>query len=193
MADYTTGTIIKRMRKKQNYTQSTLAEKLGVTDKAVSKWETSKSFPDVTLLQPLAQLLGISVAELLDGRQINNANCSGNTTKTLFYVCPVCGNVVWSLGETMVSCHGITLEPLVAKSADENHCANTVTVEDEYYVTFEHPQSKTHYYSFVVGIYYDKITVQKLYPEQQAEVRLKIGGLQKIYTYCNKHGFFCIK
>ena len=65
-----TGTFICILRKQKGLTQSQLAERIGVTDKAVSRWETGKGFPDVSLLQPLAEALGTSVTELLAGEPL---------------------------------------------------------------------------------------------------------------------------
>lgn len=59
------GAFVAQLRKEQDMTQKELADKLNVTDKAVSKWETGKGFPDVKLLEPLAQALGVSLVELL--------------------------------------------------------------------------------------------------------------------------------
>lgn len=61
------GAFVAQLRKEQNLTQKELADRLHVTDKAVSKWETGKGFPDVKLLEPLAQELGVSLVELLQG------------------------------------------------------------------------------------------------------------------------------
>ena len=63
------GGFIAQLRKEQGLTQKELADKLNVTDKAVSKWETAKGFPDVKLLEPLAQALGVSLVELMQGRR----------------------------------------------------------------------------------------------------------------------------
>ena len=63
------GAFIAQLRKEQELTQKELADKLNVTDKAVSKWETGKGFPDVKLLEPLAQALGVSLVELMQGRR----------------------------------------------------------------------------------------------------------------------------
>lgn len=90
---------IKRLREERGLTQRALAESLGVTDKAVSKWESGRGLPDISLVEPLAQRLGISVAELLAGDIRANANRAGNMLKGVFYVCPICGNVVHALGE----------------------------------------------------------------------------------------------
>lgn len=62
-----TGKLIQELRKEKGLTQMALAEMLGVTDRAVSKWERGKSFPDVSMLKPLAEALDVSVSELLDG------------------------------------------------------------------------------------------------------------------------------
>lgn len=63
------GAFVAQRRKEQNMTQRELAERLNVTDKAVSKWETGKGFPDVKLLEPLSQALGSSLVELLQGER----------------------------------------------------------------------------------------------------------------------------
>ncbi len=67
------GEFISSLRKEKNYTQKQLADILGVTDKAVSKWETGKGFPEVSLLLPLCEELGITVNELLTGERISEA------------------------------------------------------------------------------------------------------------------------
>ena len=79
---------IKQLREERGLTQRALAESLGVTDKAVSKWESGRGLPDISLVEPLAQRLGISVAELLAGDIRANANRAGNMLKGVFYVCP---------------------------------------------------------------------------------------------------------
>ena len=63
------GRFVAQLRKEQNLTQKELAERLHVTDKAVSKWETGKGFPDLKLLDPLAQVLNVSLVELLQGER----------------------------------------------------------------------------------------------------------------------------
>jgi len=64
-----TAELIQSARKEKGLTQRELADLLGVTDRAVSKWERAKSFPDVSMLQPLADVLDISVTEILDGER----------------------------------------------------------------------------------------------------------------------------
>ncbi|MHC1696291.1 MAG: helix-turn-helix domain-containing protein [Eubacteriales bacterium] len=96
MNNYVTGSIIKNLRERKGYTQKQLAEILMVSDKTVSKWETQKGLPDISLIEPLTQALGISVTELLAGEYITNANKSANMLRGCFYVCPICGNVIRS-------------------------------------------------------------------------------------------------
>ena len=64
------GAFVAQLRKERNMTQKELADTLKVTDKAVSKWETGKGFPDVKLLEPLARALGVSLVELMEGRHL---------------------------------------------------------------------------------------------------------------------------
>ena len=70
------GAFVAQLRKEQNLTQKELADRLNVTDKAVSKWETGKGFPDIKLLEPLAQILGISLVELIQGERSQTENLS---------------------------------------------------------------------------------------------------------------------
>ena len=190
MDRYVTGAVIRRLRERKKMTQDELAEKICVSGKAVSKWETGQGFPDISLLEPLAQALGISVIELLSGEDICNTNRSCNIAKGQFYVCPVCGNVIRSTGEAVVSCCGITLPPLEAEDADEEHAFHIEIVEDEYYVTVDHPMTKEHYLSFLAAVSDAGVQFVKLYPEGAAEARFKINGIKYFYVCCNRHGLF---
>ena len=187
---YVTGAIIKRLREKENMTQSQLAEKLNVSDKTVSKWETGKGYPDIALVEPIAKALGISVTELLSGEDVKNSNRSCNMLRTKWYVCPVCGNIIHCTGEAVISCCGITLPPLEAESADGYHKISIETVEDEYYVTVGHDMSKQHYISFIAAVSDNSVHLVKLYPEGGAEARFKRGRVKYLYFFCNRHGLF---
>lgn len=68
-----TGCFIAQLRKELGLTQKELAEKLEVTDKAISRWETGKGLPDTSLLKPLAEILGVSVGELLSGKRMDDS------------------------------------------------------------------------------------------------------------------------
>ena len=192
MDQYVTGAIIKELREKYHFTQTELAEKLNVSDKTVSKWETAKGYPDISLLEPIAKTFGISVTELISGNAINNVNVSANMMRSKFYVCPVCGNIIHSMGEAVIQCHGIILTPCQAEETDENHKIFIERVEDEYYVRVEHDMTKQHYISFIAALLPDKLQMVKLYPEGNAEARVKINGVKRILFYCNRDGLFSV-
>lgn len=188
--NYVTGAQIKMLREKKKMTQEELAEKINVTAKAVSKWETGNGFPDISLLESLAGALGISVIELLSGTCIHNQNKNANIARSKFYVCPVCGNVIMSTGEALISCCGITLPPQNAEEADAEHKINIEISEDEYYVSLDHPMTKEHYISFIAAVSDNGIQFEKLYPEGPCQARFKISRVKKLLVYCNKDGLF---
>ena len=190
MNTYVTGTTIRNLREDRRMTQAELAEKLGVSSKTVSKWETAKGLPDITLLKPLAQALGISVIELMNGEHITNRNVSGNLRRCKFYVCPICGNIIHSTGNAVVSCCGVTLPPLEAEEADDDHAVTVEQVEDEQFVTVRHPMTKEHFISFLAYVTCDRFQLVKLYPEGEAQTRLQMRGLGTLYYYCNRHGLY---
>lgn len=190
MNQYLTGTVIKQLREKNCFTQAELAEKLNVSDKTISKWETAKGYPDISLLEPIASVFGVSIMELLSGNAISNLNVSANMLRSKFYVCPVCGNVVCSTGEIAISCHGIQLMPETAETTDEKHQIQIEKIEDEYYVRIEHEMTKTHYITFIAALSCNELQIVKLYPEGAPEARLKMRGVEKIFYCCNQDGLF---
>lgn len=190
MNSYITGAMIKELREQNSMTQSELAERLGVSDKAVSKWETGRGYPDITLFQPIADVFQISVVELLSGAAVTNTNVAANMLRSRFYVCPVCGNTVHSMGQSVVSCHGIVLPPLEAEEAEEKHEIVLQKAEDEYFVSVDHEMTKEHYISFLAAVSSDRVQIVKLYPEGNAEARFKISGVRRLYFYCNRDGLF---
>ena len=190
MNNYVTGSAIRLLREKKGYTQKQLAERLIVSDKAVSKWESGRGLPDISLIEPLAKTLGISVAELLSGECIQNTNRHGNMNKSRFYVCPVCGNVIFAAGEGAFSCCGVQLPPLEREEDDPEHQIATERIEDDLFVSVSHPMEKTHYISFFAYVSADRVQIVKLYPEQNAEARFPARGRGTLYAYCNHHGLF---
>ena len=188
MNTYITGQTIKKLREEKALTQTQLAEQIGVSSKAVSKWETGKGLPDISLIEPLSKALGVSVMELMSGDTVINKNLSSNLLLSKFYVCPVCGNVIHSTGATVISCCGITLPPLEAEEADEEHMINIEPVEDEKFITVSHPMTKQHFISFMAYVTTDRMQFIKLYPEGNAETRMQFRGRGYLYIYCNKHG-----
>ena len=188
MDNYVTGAAIKRLREKKEMTQAELADKIGVTAKAVSKWETAKGLPDISLIEPLAAALGASVTELMSGETVVNGNVSANMLRAKLYVCPVCGNVIHSVGEAAISCCGVSLPPLEAEETDVTHQISVETVEHEYYVTVYHEMTKEHYISFIAYVTSDRFELVKLYPKGNAETRFTRRGHGFIYYCCNRHG-----
>lgn len=188
MDHYITGNAIRELREKKKITQKSLAQTLGVSDKTISKWETGKGYPDISLLEPLAAALDISVAELLSGDYVTNQNKMGNMLRSVFYVCPVCGNVIHTLGKCVVSCCGITLPAQEAEETDDAHSFLIEQVEDESFVTVAHEMSKAHHISFLAWVTSNKLELLKLYPEQNAEGRFRLRGHGLLHLYCNKHG-----
>lgn len=190
MDRYVTGAVIRKLRESKKLTQEELAQRIHVSSKAVSKWETGQGFPDVSLIEPLAKALGLSVIELLSGEDIRNRNPHSNMLKSKFYVCPVCGNVIRTIGEAVISCCGVMLPAVEAEPADEEHGIRIEAVEDEYYVSVAHPMTKDHYISFLAAISDLGIQFVKLYPQGGAEARFKRGRVRKVCAYCNRHGMF---
>lgn len=192
MNQYVTGAVIRELREKNHMTQLQLSDRLGVSDKTVSKWETGKGYPDITLLEPIAKAFHVSLTELLSGNPVKNANISSNLLRSKFYVCPVCGNVIHSTGEAVIQCCGVRLLPEEAELTDEHHKIFIERAEDEYYVRLEHPMTKDHYISFIAALSGDRIQLVKLYPEWNAEARFRIPGVKKIVFFCNRDGLFTI-
>lgn len=193
MNTYVTGATIKKLRESKGITQLQLADEIGVSSKAVSKWETAKGLPDITLIEPLSKALGVSVMELMSGETVINKNISSNILFSRFYVCPICGNVVRTTGDTVVSCCGIALPPLEAEETDLDHQISIENLEDEKFITINHPMTKNHYISFMAYVTSDKIHFVKLYPEGNAETRMQFRGRGILYIYCNRHGLMKCK
>ena len=191
MNTYVTGSTIRLLREAKGLTQAELARQLLVSAKTVSKWETAKGLPDISLLEPLAAALGVSVLELMQGEPVVNRNRAANLLRSKLYVCPLCGNVLHSTGQAVVSCCGITLPALdiaEADDADEKHQLTIERVEDELFVTLHHPMEKGHFISFIAYLTGDKLQLVKLYPEGEASCRFPLQGAGVLYFYCNRHG-----
>ena len=145
MNTYVTGSTIRQLREAKGLTQAELAGMLSVSAKTISKWETAKGLPDISLLEPLAAALGVSVLELMQGEPIINRNRAANLLRSKLYVCPFCGNVLHATGQAVVSCCGIALPALdiaEAEDADEHHQLTVERVEDELFVTLHHPHGE---------------------------------------------------
>ena len=190
MNSYVTGALIRALRERDHLTQADLAEKLHVSEQAVSRWENGKGYPDITLLPSLSEALNISVTELLCGEDRVNRNPAANILKSVLYVCPVCGNILFGMGSACVTCHGITLPPLSAESPDSEHTPAVSRAEDELYLSFSHEMTRDHHISFLAAYTPRGFSLVKLYPEEAAEARFSLRGLERIYWYCNRHGLY---
>ncbi len=188
MNNYITGKIIKELREKEQLTQFELANKINVSDKTISKWETGKGLPDITLIEPLSKALKVSVIELMNGAYIFNQNKSSNFIKSKFSVCPICGNIIHTMGENINSCCGINVPTLEADPENEEHVINCEIVENEYYIWINHDMTKEHYISFIAYVTDNRCEMVKLYPEQKAEARFFIRNKGLLYAFCNKDG-----
>ena len=185
-----TGKLLCYLRKAKGMTQKEVADKLGIVPKTVSKWETGHGFPDVSSVSKLAEVLGVSTDAILFGTLSKNTEDIGNMKKIKFYVCAECGNILTQTGNGEMVCCGKKLSALQCGKTDEKHNIQIEEIEDDYYITWQHPMKKEHYIHFIAYVRFDRVLLIKLYPEQNGEIRFPkmYGG--KIYYYCNKDGLF---
>lgn len=185
-----TGEIIRAMRLKKKMTQAALAEKIGVSDKAVSKWERGCGAPDVSILPSLAAELGIDMENLINGEMEENELINGNMKKLRFYVCPDCGNIVFSAAEASVSCCGKKLSALEPKKASDDEKLNTEIIENEIYVSSSHEMTRENYISFAALLRDDTVILRKFYPEWNMETRFPRGMSGILVWYSTRDGLF---
>lgn len=191
MDSFKTGMLILKNRKNKGMTQKELADRLNVSDKTISKWERGMGCPDISSINDLAEALGVNVTEILSGESIENDNDSGNMKKTKFYVCSNCGNVITSTGDLILNCCGKKLQKLKAnKAVDNKHTPVIEFIDGEIYVRVNHEMDKKHYISFIAYVTADKLTVIKLYSEQEAEASFRMIGHGILYVFCNQHGLW---
>jgi len=192
--------LLLQLRKEKGMTQKQVADLMFISDKAISKWERGFGCPDISLLGKLSNIFEVNIERILEGELLDNNMDNGNLKRIKFYVCPGCGNVINNTGDANISCCGRKLSPLIAKTTDEQHSLIVEDIEDEYYITFHHDMSKTHFISFVAYVTSDRMLFVKLYPEQSATVRLpkimggRIGNKSsgKLYFYCTEHGLWVV-
>ncbi|MCT4604939.1 MAG: helix-turn-helix domain-containing protein [Marinisporobacter sp.] len=184
------GKLILSLRKEKNMTQKEIAEALNISDKTISKWERGLGCPDISLINELSNILGVNVEKLLIGDLSPNSKDTGNLKHIKFYVCSNCGDIIYSTGRPDISCCGRKLVPLAYKEHDKEHKITIDEIENDYYITIDHEMTKNHYISFVAYVSFDQVLLVKLYPEQNAEVRIPKQKKGKIYVYCSKHGLW---
>ena len=184
------GSLIYQLRKDKNMTQKQIADEMNISDKTISKWERGQGCPDISLLRELAQILEVSVDQILVGEISSNESVGGNMNKIKFYVCTQCNNLMTATGDATLSCCGKILEPLSAKKADEDHVLNIEPVEDELYVTSNHEMIKDHYISFIAYVRGDRALIVKQYPEWNMQFRFRKQGHGRLYYYCTNDGLY---
>lgn len=188
------GALLKKLREEKGLTQKQAGEALSVSDKAVSKWERGAGLPDISMLTEISRMYGVSAEALLKGELVSVGRNGGNMKKTKFYVCAECGNIITASGGGELSCCGRRLAPMTAETPDEKHAPTVEIIDDEYYITFDHPMEKPHYIMFAALAGYDRVSFVRLYPEQAAAVRMPItGGGGTFYFYCSEHGLMSVK
>lgn len=185
-----TGSIIQSLRRDLGLTQKELADMVGISDKAVSKWERGMGMPDLSLLPKLSEILKVDMESLISGNLEENQSQGGNMKKLKFYVCSECGNVITSTEDTSVSCCGKRLAELEIKKADDDHKLDVEIIENEYYITSEHEMKKEHYIDFVALVSGDTLILKKQYPEWDLQSRIPKIAHGKLIWHCNKHGLF---
>ena len=184
------GALIKELRTKKGLTQLQLAQALNISPKTVSKWETEKGIPDISLLENLGGVLGVSVRELMAGSATTNTNRAGNLLRSVFYLCPFCGNIIHSMGHADISCCGSTLQPREAKECDEEHKIASARLDGDIYLTVSHPMQKDHYITFAAMVSQLGMEFVKLYPEGTSEVSFRTRGRGWLYICCSNHGLY---
>lgn len=176
--------LIKALRQERGMTQLQLAQRLHVSDKAVSKWETGAGCPDVTLVPALAQLLGISAETLLAGELPKSQRDVGSMKHLQVYKCPVCGNVLTTASPADIVCCGRKLSPLGIQPANAAHALHLEPVEGQWLVSFDHPMEKQHHLLFLLEIGFDSFSLLRLYPEGPSQVRMPRLPGGKFFCAC---------
>ena len=110
--------------------------------------------------------------------------------KTKFYVCPVCGNLLFSMEEAEVSCCGRMLSPTEPKKAADDEKLSVEKIENDYFISTDHPMTKEHFITFAALLTGDALILKKQYPEWDLQVRIPAIGHGKLLWHCSQHGLF---
>lgn len=183
------GRRIRAARLSKNLTQSQLGLALGVSGKAVSKWETGRGAPEVDSLPQLAKRLELDLTALLEGQE-EQKTMNGNFKKMQFYICPKCGNMMLSAEAGEYSCCGHILQALQPQKPDEAHSVNIAVSDGDWYLTAAHEMTRQHFISFAAFLTGDTAIVKKCYPEWDFQVRIPRISHGIFLWYCTNHGLF---
>ncbi len=182
------GSIIRTLRQELRMTQRELADKMNLSDKTISKWERGLGLPDISLIPELSKILGIDIMNLLAGDMTPNDFAGGNMKNTKYFVCPTCQNITLCTGEAEVSCCGKKLAAQTLKKAEEGERLTVQLLEDDWYITSEHPMDKEHYISFVALASGDRLQIIKQYPEWYLNVRIPKRERGMLIWYSTDYG-----
>lgn len=182
------GELIRSLRLDKRMTQKALAERLNISDKTVSKWERGMGLPEISLISPLSEILGVELQNLLSGELKPNDFVSGNLKKSTFFVCPSCHNITLCTGSSEVSCCGKRVAAQMMKKASEHQKLNVERDENEWLITSVHPMTKENYISFIALVTGDRLQLIKLYPEWHLSVRVAKRGLETLMWYSTEDG-----
>ena len=185
-----TGRLIYSLRKEKGMTQRQLAQLMNISDKTVSKWERGLGSPDLSLLPSLSEIFSVNIEGLLSGELKINKATVGNMRKIKFYICAECGNIITSLTDVTVSCCGKKMKAAQAQKAEEEDRLSVEIIENEFYITTQHPMERRHYISFVAMVSGDSVMVKKLFPEWDMQVRIPRFAHGRLVWYCTNHGLF---
>ncbi len=127
--------------------------------------------------------MGAVMPTLKRWRSVENQNVAGNAKRSSFYVCPTCGNIVWSMGEATVGCCENALEPLVAHANDGVLRARVDVTDGRQVVQVDHPMTKEDHLSFIAAVGDDLVRIKRLYPEQEARAEFPLFGPCTVFAY----------
>ena len=184
------GRLICSLRKEKNLTQLQLASQMNISDKTVSKWERGLGCPDISLLSELSEIFAVDLEQLLSGELNTNEISGGNMKKTKFYICPSCGNVITATADADISCCGKKQKASSVQQAEDSQKLTLELVEDDFYITSDHPMTKDHYIAFVALLTGDSLILRKQYPEWELQTRIPRSAHGTLVWYCTRHGLF---
>lgn len=184
------GVLLRELRKEHGMTQRELANVLCVSDKTISKWERGNGCPEVSLLSAISKVFNVDIHQLLNGELEKKIIDGGNMRNLKFYTCPTYHNMITSLTDCDMVCCGKKIQALQVYKSDEFHALRIENVEDDYYITLNHPMTKEHYISSIAYVMDSGFLMTKLYPEQCAAIRIPRLRGGKFFVYCKKDGLF---
>ena len=188
-----TGELIRLFRTKLGLTQKQLAQRISVSDKAVSKWERGCGCPDVSLLSALAEVFGTDVQVLLSGEIGKNEKENGDMKKIRFYVCRECGNIVTAAADVSVTCCGSRLSALEPETAEGSRKLKVEDIGGEWYITTDHEMTKEHHISFAAYVSDSSVMMFRQYPEWPMNITIPMYRSGRLVWYCSKCGLLCQK